>query len=63
MSTGASRKTVRVEMPIISLVCPECQKEDDHANIFSPSEGTCVLAEAETFCHHCETWFDVILEP
>lgn len=56
-------EAVRVEMPAISITCPRCHKEDDHANVFSPSEGSYVLGEGQTYCDHCDDWFDVVLEP
>lgn len=56
-------QTIEVSMPVISLRCPYCKDEDDHADIFDPSDGIGILGEGRTFCHHCGRWFDVTLVP
>ena len=62
MGKADSVEPVRVEMPTVSVNCPRCHREDDHANVFSPSEGPYALGEGKTWCDYCEDWFDVILE-
>jgi len=54
---------VRIEMPVVSICCPRCHREDDHANVFSPTEDSYTLGEGVTYCEYCEEWFNVVLEP
>ncbi|MNC61678.1 hypothetical protein D3C75_1116380 [compost metagenome] len=55
------KKEIRLPMPAISIACPYCGREDDHANIFEPG-GDYVMGVGVTYCDGCEQWFDVILE-
>ncbi|WP_455233359.1 hypothetical protein [Geopseudomonas aromaticivorans] len=59
----SERKVVTIEMPTVSLDCPYCGHEDDHAGrIFTPEEDGRTFATGETYCEKCEQWFDVVVE-
>lgn len=59
----SDRKEIEVDLPTMSISCPNCGHEDDHSGaIFTPSEGSFIFATGETYCDKCGQWFNVILK-
>lgn len=61
MDDVSKRKVVKVPLPILTIKCPECGKEDDHANIIRSNSDVSSLGDGETYCDYCEQWFEVVL--